>query len=159
MTCKNYESQAYPLLLLRYQSSSDSLVVLCLLSVRLSASEVLYLARHSMFAFLVIMIFHFFQKWNNFLIPFDMDIPNLITYFTECISAPSINKFCICDLITVYVSKYKYLETTFYFLCRYITLTLESSNFVKIVSNFLQCFFSSFFSSSIVCVCRCHTFF
>lgn len=76
-----------------------------------------------------------------------MDIPNLITYFTECISAPSINKFCICDLITVYVSKYKYLETTFYFLCRYIhvILTLESSNFVKIVSNFLQCFFSFFF--------------
>lgn len=74
-----------------------------------------------------------------------MDIPNLITYFTECISAPSINKFCICDLITVYVSKYKYLETTFYFLCRYIILTLESSNFVKIVSNFLQCFFFSFF--------------
>lgn len=75
-----------------------------------------------------------------------MDIPNLITYFNECISAPSINKFCICDLITVYVSKYKYmyLETTFYFLCRYIILTLESSNFVKIVSNFLQCFFFFF---------------
>lgn len=77
-----------------------------------------------------------------------MDIPNLITYLTECISAASINKFCICDLITVYVSKYKYmyLETTFYFLCRYIhvILTLESSNFVKIVSNFLQCFFSFF---------------
>lgn len=79
-----------------------------------------------------------------------MDIPNLITYLTECISAASINKFCICDLITVYVSKYKYmyLETTFYFLCRYIhvILTLESSNFVKIVSNFLQCFFFLFFS-------------
>lgn len=77
-----------------------------------------------------------------------MDIPNLITYLTECISAASINKFCICDLITVYVSKYKYmyLETTFYFLCRYIhvILTLESSNFVKIVSNFLQCFFFFF---------------
>lgn len=62
VTCKNYESQAYPLLLLRYQSSSESLVVLCLLSVRLSASEVLYLARHSMFAFLVFMIFHFFSR-------------------------------------------------------------------------------------------------
>lgn len=64
VTCKNYESQAYPLLLLRYQSSSDSLVVLCLLSVRLSASEVLYLARHtcSKFAFLVFMIFHFFSR-------------------------------------------------------------------------------------------------
>lgn len=74
-----------------------------------------------------------------------MDIPNLITYLTECISAASINKFCICDLITVYVSKFKYLETTFYFLCRYIILTLESSNFVKIVSNFLQCFFFFFF--------------
>lgn len=152
VTCKNYESQAYPLLLLRYQSSSDSLVVLYVCYQWGFLLLKFYILLDIVcLPFWFLWFFIFFHEWNNFLIPFDMDIPNLITYLTECISAAFINKFCICDLITVYVSKYKYmyLETTFYFLCRYIhvILTLESSNFVKIVSNFLQCFFLLLFFS------------